>query len=152
MHIERIFISPARGAVQTECERISVHAGSGIVGYRNFGKNVHPGQNLTLVEAEEIEMFCAQQKRALDLSLTRRNLVTRGIRLNDLVGKQFRVGEVLLQGIELCEPCSIVGSILSSESFSASAVVKYWLRRGGLRVDVLTSGEIAVGTNIQADD
>ena len=149
MIIERIFISPERGAAQIECERITVQIGMGIPGDRNFGKHKHPGQNLTLVEAEEIEIFCAKYSRPIDLSLTRRNLVTRGVRLNDLVNVEFAIGDVRLRGIELCEPCSLLGNNLSSESLASAAVVKHWVHRGGLLVDVLGSGEIVRGACVE---
>ena len=142
LSIEKIFISPERGAAQVECERIAVEAGKGTLGDRYIGLHAYPGQNLTLVEAEEIELFCAQQGLAPDLSLTRRNLVTRGIRLNALVGCEFSIGEVRLRGVELCEHCASLGQRLSSAALTPAAVVKYWLGRGGLRVDVLSGGEI----------
>lgn len=85
MIVERIFTSPQRGAPQVECERITLQIGMGVVGDRNFGVCKHPGQNLTLIEAEEIGRFCAEHAQMPDLSLTRRNLVTKGVRLNDLV-------------------------------------------------------------------
>ena len=151
MIVERIFISPERGATQVECERIAVRSGMGVVGDRNFGINRHPGQNLTLVEAEEIERFCAEQARVPDLSLTRRNLVTRGVRLNDLVNTEFRIGGVKLRGVELCEPCVILGSALSDESLARATVVKRWVGRGGLRVDVLSDGEIVRGAQVGTD-
>lgn len=151
MHIERIYISAAPGEAQTQCNRIDAIVGAGINGDRNFGKNEYAGQNLTLVEAEEIEMFCADQQRVVDYSITRRNLVTRGVQLNLLVGSTFRVGEVVLYGVELCEPCLTLGNILSTREFSAKDVVKYWLHRGGLRANVLASGTIEVGAVIQID-
>lgn len=148
MIVEKIYASPKRGTAQVECESIQVQTGKGIVGDRNFGKRAHPGQNLTLVEAEEIELFCAQHARALDLSLTRRNLITRGVRLNDLVNVEFRVGPVLLRGVELCEPCSIMGRYLGGESLTPAAAIKHWIHRAGLRVDVLTDGIIIIGAHI----
>jgi MOSC domain-containing protein YiiM len=151
VNVERIFISPKRGVAQLECERIMVQTGMGIVGDRNFGRNVHPGQNLTLVEAEEIELFCAEHSGIPDLSLTRRNLVTRGAKLNDLVNAEFTIGTVRLRGIELCEPCTILGNSLSSEALAPAAVIKQWLHRGGLRVDVLSNGEIVRGARIETD-
>lgn len=147
--IERIFISPARGVPQVEYDRITVHAGLGPVGDRNYGVSAHPGQSLTLVEAEEIERFCAQYNKVTDLSVTRRNLVTRGVRLNDLLNAEFTIGGVKLRGIELCEPCLILGNNLGTESLAAAVVVKHWVGRGGLRVDVLTSGEIVRGASLQ---
>jgi MOSC domain-containing protein YiiM len=149
MAIERIYISPVRGAAQIECERIAVQTGAGIVGDRNFGMSAYNGQNLTLVEAEELDVFCGRYERALDMSLLRRNLVTRGVRLNDLLNKQFRVGTVLLRGVELCEPCLTVGSLLSNESLSLPAAIEHWVGRGGLRVDVLEGGEICIGNQIE---
>ncbi|WP_077035074.1 MOSC domain-containing protein [Pelomonas sp. KK5] len=148
MIIERIFISPAPGAAQLERERITVHDGMGIVGDRNHGLNAHPGQNLTLVEAEEIERFCAEQAREPELSLTRRNLVTRGVRLNDLVGVEFSIGSVRLRGVELCEPCVVLGGLLASETLAPAAVIKRWLGRGGLRADVLNGGDIERGARV----
>lgn len=149
MIVERIFISPERGAPQAECERIALRRGMGALGDRNFGLSGHPGQNLTLVEAEEIERFCAEQGRASDLSLTRRNLVTRGVRLNDLVGVEFTVGGVRVRGVELCEPCAVLGSLLGTESLAAAAVVKRWVGRGGLRVDVLDDGDLVREARIE---
>jgi MOSC domain-containing protein YiiM len=149
--VERIFISPERGAPQMECERVTVRSGMGVLGDRNFAKNTHPGQNLTLVEAEEIELFCAEQCRPPDLSITRRNLVTRGVRLNELVNVEFAIGSVRLRGIELCEPCILLGNSLSSESLAPAAVVKHWVHRGGLLADVLSNGEICRGAPVETD-
>jgi MOSC domain-containing protein YiiM len=149
--VERIFTCPERGAPQVECERIALESGMGVVGDRNFGVSRHPGQNLTLVEAEEIERFCAEQARVPDLSLTRRNLVTRGVRLNDLVNREFSIGGVKLRGVELCEPCTILGGALSSESLPSPSVIKRWVGRGGLRVDILSDGEVFRGAKVNTD-
>lgn len=151
MSVERIFISPERGGAQRECGRIHLEIGEGIVGDRNFGKRVYPGQNITLVEAEEIERFCGEHGRAIDLSMTRRNLVTRGVRLNELVGKTFTIGTAQLAGVELCEPCASLGQALADESLSAAAVIRHWLGHGGLRANVVGAGEIGVGAGIEVD-
>lgn len=151
MTIERIFISHERGGTQQECERIRVERDAGIVGDRHFGRNDWPGQNLTLVEAEEIERFCAEFGRPTDLAITRRNLVTRGVRLNALVGRTFTLGSVTLRGIETCEPCSSLGLALANETLQAAAVVRRWVGRGGLRAMVVASGEIAVGDALVVD-
>jgi MOSC domain-containing protein YiiM len=147
--IERIFISPDRGTAQIRLEHAEVQAAMGIVGDRNFGKAVHPGQNLTLIEAEEIEAFCALHRRPCDLSMTRRNLITRGVRLNALAGREFKVGEVLLRGVELCEPCATLGASLASDELASPQVVKYWRGRGGLRADVIVGGILKEGTQIE---
>lgn len=149
MTIERMYCSPAVDAPQVACERITVQAGKGALGDRNFGRNDYPGQNLTLVEAEEIERFCTQYGRTTDLTITRRNLVTRGVRLNGLVGVEFSVGAVRLRGVELCEPCTSLGDALSSETLDRAAVIKHWVGCGGLRVDVLSDGDIVRGDPLQ---
>ncbi|MCG2578998.1 hypothetical protein LZ012_18560 [Dechloromonas sp. XY25] len=145
MSVERIFISREPGGAQQECARIRVESERGIVGDRHFGHNDWPGQNLTLVEAEEIERFCAEFGRPADLAITRRNLITRGIRLNALVGRTFTLGSVTLRGIETCEPCSSLGRALADERLPAAAVIRRWVGCGGLRAMVVEGGEIAVG-------
>lgn len=149
MSVERIFICPERGGAQRECGHIRLEVGGGIVGDRNFGKKVYPGQNITLVEAEEIERFCREHGRAIDLSMTRRNLVTRGIRLNELVGRTFTIGTAQLAGVELCEPCASLGTALADESLSAAAVIRHWVGHGGLRANVVGAGEIGVGAGFE---
>lgn len=149
MIVERIYLSPEPGAAQVEHERISLRRGMGVVGDRNFGVHDYPGQNLTLVEAEEIESFCAEQARVADLSLTRRNLVTRGVRLNELVNREFWIGGVKLRGVELCEPCATLGAALGGSSLATPSVVRRWVGRGGLRADVLADGEILRGAPVE---
>jgi len=150
--IERIFICQTRGGVQLECAQVALEAGRGIIGDRSFGKNAYPGQSVTLVEAEEIERFCADQGRPVDLAMTRRNLVTRGIRLNDLVGREFSVGTAKLKGVELCEPCSALGDRLAEAALTPAAAVRRWVGRGGLLAEVLESGVVEPGARIEADD
>jgi MOSC domain-containing protein YiiM len=150
VNVERIFISPERGAPQIECDQISVECGRGVIGDRNFGKNIHPGQNITLVEAEEIELFLSLHDRLPDLSLTRRNLVTRGVRLNELLGKEFMIGDVRLRGVELCEPCTILASCLETEAVPSAQIIKRWVGRGGLRADILSHGIIDRGARVGA--
>ena len=148
MNVECIFICPEAGAPQLSCQKINLVAGNGIVGDRNYGLSKWPGQNLTLIELEEIEAFVGEKNRERDLSITRRNILTRGVRLNELVGKEFKIGDITLRGIELCEPCRSLGAALSSSTLSSKQFVERFLHRGGLRVDVLTSGVIEVGAKV----
>ncbi|MES2604146.1 MAG: MOSC domain-containing protein [Pseudomonadota bacterium] len=145
MTIEHIFTHAAGATSQSEQPKVQVVAGDGIVGDRYFGKHKEPGQNLTFVEAEEIESFLQEFQRPHDLSITGRNVVTRGVRLNELVGKEFVVGSVRFRGIELCEPCSTLGKRLESPELPAAQIVKRLVHRAGLRADVLTSGYLAAG-------
>lgn len=148
MTIERIFTRPPAGGPQVEHERVRVIAGSGIEGDRYFGRRDEPGQNITFIEAEEIEAFLDASQRPRDLSVTSRNVVTRGVRLNDLVGKEFTIGGVRFRGVDLCEPCRTLGRKLESSDLPAAAVVKRLVHRAGLRADALSTGEIARGGRI----
>jgi MOSC domain-containing protein YiiM len=149
MNIERIYTRQKPGGPQAERDTVTVVADSGIEGDRYFGHHDEPGQNITLIEAEEIEAFAREHGRPHDLSITGRNLVTRGVRLNDLVGREFRVGSVRLRGVELCEPCRGLGKSLASTELTSAAVVKRLVHRAGLRADVLSSGVIERGAAVQ---
>ena len=148
MTMERIFIRQSPVGPQTEREFVEVVAGAGIKGDRYFDRHDEPGQNITLIEAEEVESFTSEYQRAPDLSVSNRNIVTRGVRPNDLVGREFMIGDIRLRGVELCEPCLGLGKSLSSPELSAAQVVKRLLHKAGLRADVLSSGSLARGAKI----
>jgi len=146
--IERIFTRSATDGSSHEHQAVRVVINAGIEGDRYFDKHDEPGQNITLIEAEEIERFITENGRAHDLSITGRNLITRGVRLNELVGKEFKVGTVLLRGVELCEPCLGLGQSLATTALTPALVVKSFVHRAGLRADVLSTGSIAVGAAV----
>ena len=146
--LEQICTSPRPGAVQVAHQRAVAVAGQGLQGDRYCGRCAHRGDNLTLVAAEEIEAFLEELGRPYEASVTRRNLVTRGLSLTGLVGVEFSVGAVRLRGVELCEPCLSLGRALSTAQVSAAEVVARLRGRGGLRADVLSSGVIARGDRI----
>jgi len=146
--IERIFLAAEPRGALLEVPHIRAVAGAGIEGDRYFNAKDEPGQNLTLVEAEAIEDFNGHFGTRHELSCTRRNLVTRGVRLDSLVGKEFSAGSVRLRGVELCEPCRGLGTALATAAVSRAAAVRYLAHRAGIRADILTSGTIAVGAEI----
>ena len=148
MTIEHIFLAPKPGGALIEIPHIRVLAGAGIEGDRYFDAKDEPGQSITLVEAEVIEAFNANFGTRHELSCTRRNLVTRGVRLSQLVGKEFTIGSVRLRGVELCEPCMGLGKAMASDTVTPAAVVKYLVHRAGIRADVLSSGTIATGAEL----
>jgi MOSC domain-containing protein YiiM len=152
MTIEAIFVASARGAPQLRAEAVRVVVGKGIQGDRNFGKGKYAGQNITFVEAEEIERFNAASGLAIDLAATRRNIVTRGVRLAQLVGKEFAIGEAQFRGIEICEPCARLASKLHTEKVSATKVVRLFAHRAGLRADVIATGTVRVGDQFLLKD
>lgn len=149
MTIERIYIGATPGAPLVECEQIRVVAGKGIEGDRNFGLHHEPGQNITLIEAEEIEAFISEHPRRHDLSITRRNLVTRGVRLTELIGLEFMVGAVRLRGVALCEPCLGLGNALATTDHPPALVVKRFMHRAGLNADVLSGGVVQRGAAVR---
>ena len=104
-----------------------------------YSKSTKPGREVTLIEIEAIEAL----KRDLGIDLapgdSRRNLVTCGVPLNHLMNKDFRVGEVLLRGVRLCEPCGHL------EKLTQPGIEQALLHRGGLRVQVLSGGVLRVG-------
>jgi MOSC domain-containing protein YiiM len=147
--VEAIYIGPVPGEVPHPVERVRAVAGKGLEGDRYFrGKGTFyepakEGQDLTLIEAEAFEGLASEADIELDSGEARRNLVTRGLALNDLVGRRFVVGEVECVGRRLCDPCSHL------ESLTRPGVLKGLVNRGGLRADILTDGEIAVGARIR---
>jgi MOSC domain-containing protein YiiM len=147
--IEHIFIRSERGARPLEQSRVEVVAGAGIRGDRYFDARDEPGQNITFIEAEEIEAFARRTGLEVNASSTGRNVVTRGVRLNELVGKDFEIGGLRFRGVELCEPCLIFGNSLSTATHPPATVVKEWVRRAGLRAEALSSGTLAVAARFQ---
>ena len=150
MTITHIFIRPPAGGPLQALTRATVVAGAGIEGDRYFGRHDEPGQNLTLVEAEAIEAFAQAHQRPLDMAITGRNLVTRGVALNALVGQEFTVGGLRCRGVELCEPCLGLGEALQGPDLPPAQVVRWWAHRAGLRVDVLVGGDLALGAEVDA--
>lgn len=146
MNVELICIADGKGQPMTAFEAVQLVAGAGIVGEHHHGAvQRYPGQNVTLVEAEEIERFNAEQGTSVTLMATRRNLVTRGVRLNELIGVEFKVGPVVLRGVELCEPCTTLARHLAATGLAPAQLVKALTHRAGLRADVVTSGVVRRG-------
>lgn len=142
--VEAIWISPAAGAPADSVEAVRALAGRGLEGDRHVtGDGTFPsglpGSALTLIEAEVCESFTP----ALEADEHRRNVVTRGIDLNALVGHEFAIGEVRCRGMRLCEPCTVV------EGYATRPVLRQLVHRGGLRADILHDGVIHVGDPVQ---
>lgn len=146
MTVETICYSPAEAAAMQAASAIEVVAGAGIVGDRYFStQHKKEGKQITLIEAEEVEGFNARNGTRLSLTDPRRNVVTRGVRLAPLVGREFTVGSVRLRGIELCEPCGTLSGYLAACGMAKRDIVRDFTHRCGLRADVVASGTIRVG-------
>lgn len=140
-----IWTAPAKGAPMVAHEEIVAVAGHGLVGDRKAGLTDTPGRQLTLVTQEALDALLDQHGIALAPGGTRRNLVTRGVDLNDLVEQRFLVGKVELEGVRLCHPCQYLEQLHEVPGLR-KALDGY----GGLRADVVTGGTIRVGDEIVA--
>jgi MOSC domain-containing protein YiiM len=146
--VEHIHIAPERAAPVHAVESIELVKGIGIIGDRNQlapgeWDETHLGEELTLVEAEALENLARDHDIHLNPGDTRRNVTTRGISLNDLVGKRFSVGEVVAEGVELCEPCTHLQGLLGKP------IIKPLVHRAGLRALLVNSGTIRVGDQVE---
>jgi MOSC domain-containing protein YiiM len=103
-----------------------------------------PDREVTLIEVEALEALARDDGVTLDPAESRRNLVTRGVDLNHLVGREFRVGDAHLKGLRLCEPCAHL------ETLTRPGVRAGLIHRGGLRAQVLGEGTVCVGDPVEA--
>ncbi|MCH7579682.1 MAG: MOSC domain-containing protein [Chloroflexi bacterium] len=142
-----ISIARAGGDATASTDQVRAVAGRGLEGDRyfnnagTFSNSPGAGRAVTLIESEAIDAVARDCGCELDYKDTRRNIVTRGVALNDLIDREFRVGGVRLRGVRLCEPCKV--------SFPDANVKEALVSRGGLRADILTDGEIRVGDSIE---
>jgi MOSC domain-containing protein YiiM len=142
--VESIHIASAAKAPTRAVQQVEAIPGVGLEGDRYALKQgtfykPEPDFELTLIEAEAIEAIKREYEVALPAGDARRNIVTRGVALNHLVGREFTIGGVKIRGIRLCEPCSHL------QALTELPVIKVLRHRGGLRAQILTAGVIHVG-------
>ena len=132
--VEAIHLGRARVAELWTVDSVLAVAGKGLEGDRHFHEEgARPGQAITLVAAEEVEAV------GLAPGETRRQVTVRGVDLNGLVGKRFRVGEVECLGVELCEPCTHL------QEMTRPGIIKDLAHRAGINADIVAGGPIRVG-------
>lgn len=147
-----IYIAPAAAAPIQSVEHARAVAGKGLEGDRYFdGRgtwSTHPGsgREVTLIEGETLDALVGEEGPCFQPGTHRRNLVTRGVPLNHLVGRDFRIGEVLFRGMRLCEPCAHL------EKLNTPGIKMAVLHRGGLRANVLQEGTLRVGDRVEEID
>ena len=124
-------------------ETIEVVASKGIVGDRYFHDFNGDREQITLIESENIDYYNDTFNTKFTYLAFRRNIITKNIKLNDLVGKTIQVGEIKLKVNDLCRPCKDL-----QQRLGKSNIIKEFLRRGGLRCEILSSGNIKIGDKI----
>lgn len=145
-----IHIAPSGGARLAAVQEVRAVPGKGLEGDRYFletgtySNKPGPDREVTLVESEAQEALKRDYGIALEPGSTRRNIVTQGVALNHLVGREFRVGEARLRGIRLCEPCTHL------EELTQKGVRPGLVHRGGLRAQILAGGLIRAGDPVES--
>lgn len=147
--VELLAVAPAAEAPMQLLQQALALAGRGLEGDRyadgagTFSpRGAHkPGYELTLIAAEVVEELTARDAQ-LDFASTRRNVLTRGIDVNALVGREFTIGNVRCRGLRLAEPCAHL------ERIAGPGLLRPLIHRGGVRVDILTDGMVHVGSTI----
>ncbi len=146
----KIFTTPEPGGEMNSVDSVTAVEGRGLMGDRyysltgTFSKpEIEPDQEVSLIEAEAFEELKQKYDIELGYSQSRRNILTRDVDLNSLVGKTFKVGEVTLTGIRLCEPCNYLSGLTGHPK-----LVKQWLHRAGLRAHIRKGGQIQVNDKI----
>ena len=143
-----IHVAPAGAAPMRSVANAQVVVGRGLEGDRyhsklgTYSNQAGSGRDVTLIEIEAIEGLKRDYEVQLDPGQSRRNIVTRGIALNHLVEQEFRVGEVVLRGTRLCEPCAHM------EKLTVKGAMRGLIHRGGLRAEIIKGGTIRIGDRI----
>mgnify|MGYP003952770907 FL=1 len=127
-----------------EVNSIEVLANKGVLGDRHFQEFNDPYNQLSLIESENIDDYNIRFGLNIPYIDFRRNIITKGIHLNDLIGKKLKIGNVELEAIDLCRPCKHLTEVLNQDN-----ILKEFLRKGGLRCQILSSSNINVGDKIE---
>jgi MOSC domain-containing protein YiiM len=123
-----------------EVNSVELIANKGIVGDRYFKDFSDPISQLTLIESENIDDYNKRYNLNIDYLDFRRNIVTKDIKLNDYIDKKILIGKVEVEAIDLCRPCRFL-----QEKLNKNNIIKEFLRKGGLRCRILSSGNIKIG-------
>ena len=144
-----IHVAPTAEATPTRVNSVRAEPGRGLEGDRyyarvgTYSEKGGPGREVTLIASEAIEAVEAEFGVKLAPGESRRNITTLGIDLNDFVERELRVGEAVLRGVRLCEPCEHLEGLVGQADTTRSLV-----HRGGLRCDIVSGGTIRVGDQI----
>jgi len=139
-----ISISENSGGITKNVDSVESIAGKGLLNDRHFKENNEKKSQITLIEIENINYYNEISKTSILPKDFRRNIITKGIKLNELVGKEFFIGKVKVKAHDLCRPCKYLENSLNQKNF-----VKELLRKAGIRCEILNGGKIFVGDEIK---
>jgi MOSC domain-containing protein YiiM len=145
--VEAIWIAEHAGAPMRSLDRVEAVAGNGLAGDRyatgagHWSAMRRAGDGLTLIEGEVVDRVVASH--GIEPGGTRRNIVTRGLKLDELIGRDIRIGAARCHVVRRCEPCSYLDGLLGT------SVLADLVHRGGVRVEILRGGRIAVGDRVE---
>jgi len=127
-----------------EVNTVDLVAGKGIIGDRHFKDYNNPYNHLSIIESESIDEYNKKYNLEIPYLDFRRNIITRGIKLNELIDKKILIGNVQLYVIDLCRPCRHL-----SEKLDKDNIIKEFLRKGGIRCEILNDGKISINDQIE---
>jgi MOSC domain-containing protein YiiM len=145
-----IYVAAKAAELPRSVERVRALAGRGLEGDR-YAAGIgtfsdRPGKrDVTLIESEALEAYQRESGKKLSAAEARRNLLTQGVRLNDLVGREFQVGAVRLRGLRLSEPCTHLVRL------THPGTLRGLVHRGGLVAEVVNDGELKVGDLVKVE-
>ena len=142
--VTRLGIAKDNNQKIQEVESIELLSGKGVVGDRHFHENNDCRNQVTLIESENIDYYNNKYKTKISYVDFRRNIITEGIELNNLIKKKMEIGLVKIFPYELCRPCLHLEQMVNGND-----IVKEFLLKGGLRCEVLVSGKIKIGDTIR---
>ena len=142
--VVQIGIVNSKGDQIQKVDVVEAIKGKGLLNDRKFEENNQNERQVTLIEIENINHFNKISKTNIPAVDFRRNIITKDIKLNDLLDKEFFVGNVKLKAHDLCRPCKYLQEKLKQENF-----IKEFLHTGGLRCEIMSSGKISIGDLIR---
>ena len=139
----QIGIHESKGDEVRAIDTVEAIKGKGLVNNRHFKENNEKRSQITLIEIENINYYNNISKTLIPSINFRRNIITSGLRLNELLNKEFYIGKVRVKAHDLCRPCKYLQELLKQNN-----IIKEFLHKGGLRCEILSSGKICVGDKI----
>tara|TARA_B110001450_G_C17551809_1_gene452981 strand:- start:427 stop:864 length:438 start_codon:yes stop_codon:yes gene_type:complete len=139
-----IGICKKRGQDLHKMTKVEAVKSKGLINDRHFKEGNDKKNQITLIEVENIDYFNSLSNTSIPYINFRRNIITKGIELNNLVGKEFYIGNVKLKAHDLCRPCKFLQDNLKQKN-----IIRELLLKGGLRCEVLSNGNISIGDSIR---